>query len=723
MARTGAATLSEIGLQTIQLLKQVKTVKPPPGIAGEEWPRALFAAEADRFELWAVNLGVFISGHGSLDYRVREAESFERSLRRFMTDLNESLDEVLEYCVENRQSETQSESGTIDKPADEFQKSFDDDFDEDTIQNIDSDIDLLVDSVRDIIDRLYKLSTWIRNPSSRTGSTKAQTYQQIDQDSGVNLFDIFESFDYDYVSSLFSKYRARIDTQECICSNDTVSISTGESQIRPNHVPETVEIDQSYDKSKLSCDLESFLIRRIAHGNVRRRQQFAYWRKHRNKLAQQSSAEMRLFENSKEPISSQGRIEQQVDRVTAPIALLAQSITTASHLNTRQLEPFDNRSTASVSEYAPSSWQPGKEVLGFPDPPSREPGHKYFECPFCFTLCPISILAPKAWKAHIIRDLRPYICTYEDCKNPNQQYDTRQDWISHENSSHRNFDQYRDHLQTKHSNYATDETGNLMNKAGESTFISPDRCCPICLLSIETLKALQSHIALHLERFALFSLPRSIDRDDEVDEGDSGKVNRGVEGSRDGDFDLDSDLDWERDAEVLITDRPNVTTVIHGKKSDITDLDIDIQWLERLPEDIREDAIISAAAESFSKQQAKNRRKPVVHLLALEPMSEKELDNRIPGENDDLKQSLAKVADLNTSTGKWELRKNYYKELDVFSFRYGSDAERQKAIDNTIKVFDKMRLGLSEPEWEKLLPKSERGTGKSLSKIQTFHSR
>jgi len=93
MARTGAATLSEIGLQTIQLLKQVKTVKPPPGIAGEEWPRALFAAEADRFELWAVNLGVFISGHGSLDYRVREAESFERSLRRFMTDLNESLDE------------------------------------------------------------------------------------------------------------------------------------------------------------------------------------------------------------------------------------------------------------------------------------------------------------------------------------------------------------------------------------------------------------------------------------------------------------------------------------------------------------------------------------------------------------------------------------------------------------------------------------------------------
>ncbi|QSZ37644.1 hypothetical protein DSL72_008743 [Monilinia vaccinii-corymbosi] len=127
------------------------------------------------------------------------------------------------------------------------------------------------------------------------------------------------------------------------------------------------------------------------------------------------------------------------------------------------------------------------------------------------------------------------------------------------------------------------------------------------------------------------------------------------------------------------------------------------------------------ATKSLSQQQAehaKSSRKPVVHLLALEPMSEKELNNRIAGPKDDLKQAMSKVGDLNASTGKWELRKNYYKELDVFNYNYGSDAERQRAIDNAVKVFDKMRLGLSEPEWEKLLPKSERGTGKSLSKLQ-----
>jgi hypothetical protein len=37
----------------------------------------------------------------------------------------------------------------------------------------DSDIDLLLDNIRDPIDQLYKLSIWIRNPSSRFASSKA----------------------------------------------------------------------------------------------------------------------------------------------------------------------------------------------------------------------------------------------------------------------------------------------------------------------------------------------------------------------------------------------------------------------------------------------------------------------------------------------------------------------------------------------------------------------
>jgi RNA polymerase II elongation factor ELL len=118
-------------------------------------------------------------------------------------------------------------------------------------------------------------------------------------------------------------------------------------------------------------------------------------------------------------------------------------------------------------------------------------------------------------------------------------------------------------------------------------------------------------------------------------------------------------------------------------------------------------------------EQAKATRKPVVHLLALGPTSEDALRDKIPhASSSDLKQALQKVGDLNQSTGKWELRRNFYKELDVWSYDYETSDDRQRAIDNAVKQYDKLRLGVSEPQWDRLLPKAERGTGKCLSKLQ-----
>lgn len=127
----------------------------------------------------------------------------------------------------------------------------------------------------------------------------------------------------------------------------------------------------------------------------------------------------------------------------------------------------------------------------------------------------------------------------------------------------------------------------------------------------------------------------------------------------------------------------------------------------------------SAPLSQQKAEQSKATRKPVVHLLALAPMSEPAVLSKIPEALDcDIRQALQKVGDLNESTGKWELRKNFYKELDVWSYDYDTTEDRQRAIDNAVKQYDKMRLGVSEPEWDRLLPRSERGTGKCLSKLQ-----
>jgi RNA polymerase II elongation factor ELL len=118
-------------------------------------------------------------------------------------------------------------------------------------------------------------------------------------------------------------------------------------------------------------------------------------------------------------------------------------------------------------------------------------------------------------------------------------------------------------------------------------------------------------------------------------------------------------------------------------------------------------------------EQAKAVRKPVIHLLAVEPMTEKEVREKIDDEGQEqLMVALLRVGDLNQTTKKWELRKSFFKELDVWTFEYSTTADRQRAIDNAVKQYDKMRLGVSEPEWDRLLEKSERGTGKCLSKLQ-----
>lgn len=83
------ATLADLGFEALSLFQRVQAVHSDK--ISQEWPAASFTAEAERFELWAVNLGLFVAGHGSLDYRVREADRLAQTIRRFLQELMDSL--------------------------------------------------------------------------------------------------------------------------------------------------------------------------------------------------------------------------------------------------------------------------------------------------------------------------------------------------------------------------------------------------------------------------------------------------------------------------------------------------------------------------------------------------------------------------------------------------------------------------------------------------------
>ena len=96
MGSSAQGSLHAVGVEVVRLFNRIQAlgaqILAEGGRSGTEaWPQNSFEAEADRFELWAVNLGLFVAGHGSLDYRLRHAESLRNTLKTFLESLQSAL--------------------------------------------------------------------------------------------------------------------------------------------------------------------------------------------------------------------------------------------------------------------------------------------------------------------------------------------------------------------------------------------------------------------------------------------------------------------------------------------------------------------------------------------------------------------------------------------------------------------------------------------------------
>lgn len=117
-------------------------------------------------------------------------------------------------------------------------------------------------------------------------------------------------------------------------------------------------------------------------------------------------------------------------------------------------------------------------------------------------------------------------------------------------------------------------------------------------------------------------------------------------------------------------------------------------------------------------ERKKEQRISIIHELAAQDQTDEHLESKWTGTPAEFKQTLRKVADFNEDKQRWIMSKHYWKELDVWNYDYDTQEIRQQAIDNAVRQYDKMRMSTTQPEWEKLLPKEERGKGKCLSKLQ-----
>jgi hypothetical protein len=92
-----ALDLKSLGIEIFQLFSAV-AILPEPRDARNVSALEAISVEAERFKLWAANLGLLVPGHGSLAYRLREAAGLESVISRFLTDLRDTLQEGAALC-------------------------------------------------------------------------------------------------------------------------------------------------------------------------------------------------------------------------------------------------------------------------------------------------------------------------------------------------------------------------------------------------------------------------------------------------------------------------------------------------------------------------------------------------------------------------------------------------------------------------------------------------
>ncbi|KAK3357865.1 nb-arc and tpr domain-containing protein [Lasiosphaeria hispida] len=182
----------------------------------------------------------------------------------------------------------------------------------------------------------------------------------------------------------------------------------------------------------------------------------------------------------------------------------------------------DQNSATSMS----GSQQPSVlQHLVLPEPPVDLATTEEFECPYCHFELPLTVSAHgmtrEEWVDHIHLDLKPYMCTFDDCSWSNVMFGVKKDWFQHELEFHRSrtvwscgicrsdFDVEKDfvaHLMDSHQHLETENLSPMVDSCKRYSQDEPSVLCHLCGLSCSGLADLEDHAGGHLELFALAAI-------------------------------------------------------------------------------------------------------------------------------------------------------------------------------------------------------------------------
>ena len=282
---------------------------------------------------------------------------------------------------------------------------------------------------------------------------------------------------------------------------------------------------QQYDAQfvrDLHPELDPTIAARLGRLVSLRRQILAYQEKHNQKL-QPERAQNGL--SSRPMVDVNPGTEAVV--YTIPPSEQASGISRPSKATTHQspsdrpdLQKFDYPPSIASSHHSrASSYAINSIGLPVPPIPNNVDGTPLtnFLCPYCNIIQYIK--SERSWKKHVLHDLQPYVCTFSGCSLQDHFFPSRNSWYLHETQEHRcvwhcNVEGhgiyktqklFMDHMSQSHgTKLSWEQMANLAPMFRRSDRSSSGKCN----LCFRKSKSLCDHVARHLERIALFALPR-----------------------------------------------------------------------------------------------------------------------------------------------------------------------------------------------------------------------
>lgn len=147
--------------------------------------------ELGRFKIWAGNLGVFAPGRASVDYRLRDDADVKEVLIQMLDRLRQSTKQAMDppVILEEEEEEESEKDDSSDSSEDSMAISLDSESDAesetDDLPSLHSAevVATALNTIKDTITRLYRLSTIIKKPSSANENVKVANFIAKDEDS------------------------------------------------------------------------------------------------------------------------------------------------------------------------------------------------------------------------------------------------------------------------------------------------------------------------------------------------------------------------------------------------------------------------------------------------------------------------------------------------------------------------------------------------------------